>query len=177
MGVETLAIGSMVGSALGGIFSAFGAQSQGAAQAGAYRYKAQVALNNAKIAEGNARYSLLTGENEAMIAGMKTRAQIGTTLAKQGASGLDVNSGSAVDVRESEASIGSFNEMMIRANAQREGYGHRVEAYNFREEAKLDKMAAANALTAGNISATSSLIGGATSVADKWYKMSDVGAL
>lgn len=177
MGIETLATASLVGSAVGGLTSAFGSLFGGAGQQAAYNYKAQVALNNKKIAEQNARYALQAGENEALISGMKTRAQLGTTLARQGASGLDVNSGSAVDVRESEAEIGSFNQMMIRANAARTSYGYKTQAMNFQAEAVSDKMAGENAMTAGEIGGLSSLIGGGTAVADKWYKFTEAGAL
>ena len=54
MGIETLALGSMVASAGSSIIGGIGQQQQYAAQAATARYQAQVAENNKLIAEQNA---------------------------------------------------------------------------------------------------------------------------
>lgn len=175
MGIETLAAISIGAGIAGAVTGAVGSNYAGQAKSNAATYQMQVAQNNKIIADRNAQYALATGETEAQIMGMKTRAQIGQTRATQAAHGLDVNSGSNLAVRESEASIGSFNEMMIRSNAKKTAYGFEVEGVNQLNQAAISKMAAENAETEGYIGAASSLLGGASSVSDKWMKFGQQG--
>lgn len=171
----TLAIASIGAGVIGGGIAAYGAYQKGKSEKAAYTYQAQVAQNNKTIADRNASYALARGETEAQIAGMKTRAQIGQTTAVQAASGLDVNSGSALDVRKSESEIGSFNEMVIRSDAAKQAYGYEVEGVNQQAQADVSTAAGKQASTAGDISALSSIVGGASSVSDKWMKYKTAG--
>lgn len=175
MGIETLAIAGLVAGAAGAGVSALGAQQSGQASKAAYTYQAQVAQNNKIIADRNAQYALQTGETEAQIMGMKTGQNLGTAKTVQAASGLDVNSGSALEAREQIASMGSFDEMMIRSNAQRKSYAAKVEGTNQQAQADISMMAGRQAETAGNTGAFSSLLGGASSVSDKWMKFKAAG--
>lgn len=177
MGIETLAIASIAATVVGGGISAVGAAQAGAAGKASYTYQSQVAANNKIIADRNAEYAIAAGETEAQTMGMKTKAQIGQTLATQGAKGLNVNSGSNLAVRESEASIGSFNEMMIRHNAQRQAYGAKVEGMNQENQAKTSMMAGQQASKAGQIGALSSIVGSAASVSNKWLGYSRTGVV
>jgi hypothetical protein len=131
---------------------------------------------NAQIAEQNAQYATAVGESKAQISGMKTRAQIGETKAIQGGSGLAVNTGTAVNVRASEADIGAENEMTIRSNAAREAYAYRTQEAGDIAQSRLDVAAADQAKKAGGISAISSILGAASSVSSKWaqFKMQGV---
>lgn len=175
MGIETLAAISIGGAVAGGGIGLLGSLFSGGAQKNAYNYQAQVAANNKVIADRNAQYAVASGETEAQISGMKTRAQIGGITAAQGASGLDVNSGSGVAVRESEAEIGSFNQMMIRANARKQAYGYEVEGMNQQAQERMSRQAGKNAMTAGIIGGASSVVGAASSVSDKWLKFGTAG--
>jgi hypothetical protein len=174
--VSAIAIGGLASSALGAGVSAFGNMQQGAAQSAAYTYQAGIAQINAQIADQNARYAYAVGEQKAQAAGMQTRAIIGQTKAQQGASGLDVNVGSAVDVRASEADLGAENVGVIRNDAARTAYGYQVEEQQQLTQAALDRFAAKNVKTAGYIGAASSLLGGASSVSDKWLKGQQAGS-
>lgn len=177
MGIETLAIAGLVAGAAGAGVSAYGAQQGGQASKAAYTYQAQVAQNNKVIADRNAQYALQTGEVEAQMQGMKTGQNLGTAKTVQAASGLDVNSGSPLEVREQIASMGSFDEMMIRSNAQRKSYGAKVEGMNQQAQADISMMAGRQAEKAGDINAFSSLLGGASSVSDKWMKYKAAGVM
>lgn len=161
--------------ALGAGVSAFGSMKSGEAQAGMYNYQASIAKVNQQIAKQNADYALAAGEVEAQRSGMKTRAQIGETRAIQGASGLDVNTGSAARVRTSEAEIGLQDQALIRSNAARRAYGYEVEGEQQKSQASLYGMAAENASSAGKIGALSSILGGASSVSSKWLQASQIG--
>lgn len=169
---------AMVGIAstlIGAMTSAAGAQYQGQAQSNMYTYQAGLADMNAKIAKQNAEYAGKVGEVEAQQSGEKTAAQIATTKAIQGASGLDVDRGSPVDIRTSEREIGQENEGIIRANAARKAYGFEVDAANQEAQSNMYKTSASTASTTGKIGFMGSILGGAASVSSKWLQGSSVG--
>lgn len=205
-GAETAAKGKQVdiyGQMLQTVGKAFGFQvqaKQATYQATVEDYQAAVAQKNQQIALGNAAYAADTGEVEASIQGMKTHAQVSTTTAAQGASGLDVNTGSAVAVRSSEIQLGQYNQAQIRASAAKMAYNYQVEASADADQAAahtyaagLQRSNAADDMTAagmtmeaiplqqqawslagdaGNISAFGSLVGAGASVASKWQQFS-----
>jgi hypothetical protein len=171
----TLATGSLGAGILGAGLSAFGSYEGGKAQQNAYNYQAAIAQMNAKIENNNAAHAIQVGEREAQISGMQTRAQIGETKAIQSGSNLDVNKGSAVDVRASEADIGKENEMTIRSNAAWTAYGFEVKGAEDTAQANLDLMAGENAKKAGILGMYSSLLGGAGSVGGKWAEFKKQG--
>lgn len=175
MAIESIAGLGMIASVIGGGTSAAGGILGGIAGSNAYAYKAQVAKNNAIIARQNAGYASAAGETEQRQQGLKDRYGMGRIVTDQAQGGLDVNSGSALDVRTSQAAINTENQTMIRNNATRKAYSFDVEAMNFETEAKMDKAAGDNAMTAGLIGGAGSLIGTASSVSDKWTKYRTAG--
>src|SRR5712664_1002145 len=140
-----------------GVTGAAGSIFGGQASSAAYNYQAGVAQMNAQIAKQNAAYETALGEVQAQQQGMKTRATIAQTRATQGASGLDVNTGSAASVRESEFQLGGYDQQVIRAGAARRAYGFEVEATGDIAQANLDRMAARNAENAGMLKAFTSI--------------------
>ena len=154
----------------GSLLSYFGAKREGAAQAGMYQYQSGIAQLNQKIAMQNRDYSLATGEQQAAEEGMKQRAIAGTTLARQGASGIDVGSGSSADVRTSQHDIATMDLATIRNNAARKAYGYTVEAAQDEAQSKLFDMAAVESKKAGDIKALGSLVSGVSGVSDKWLQ-------
>lgn len=173
--VTAIAVGGMAASAIGGVVSAVGSEQSGNAQKSMYDYQAGITSLNAQVSKQNASYALATGEVEAQQSGMQTRAQIGETKAIQGASGLDVNSGSGATVRSSEADIGAENQAVIRSNAAKRAYGYEVEATQATAQGQVDVMAGQNAQSAGQIGAISSILGGASSVSSKWLQANQQG--
>lgn len=118
------------------------------AEGRAWQYKAGIADLNKSIAKQNADYARWTGDVEAQESGLRTRAQVGETRAKQAGSGLDVNFGSAVATRGSETALGQFDQSVIRSNAAKRAYGYDVEAVGHEAEAGLARMAADTSKTA-----------------------------
>lgn len=175
MGIETLAAVSLAGSVGGGIMGAFGANTKADAESAAYQYKAQVARNNAIIAERNAAAATETGGVVAQSNDLKTRNLIATQLVTQAASGLDVNTGTNVNVRQSAADLGRLDTLTIINNAAKQSAGFRQQAAGFTAEAALDESGAKYARDAGDINIATSLLGGATGVADKWLGYSNKG--
>lgn len=168
MGIETLGAVSIASSIGGGILGAFGASNKADAESGALAYKAQVARNNAIIAERNASAAIVSGSTKGQINDLKTKSLVGQQLVTQAANGLDVNSGSNLDVRQSTADIGRLDTLTIIANAGKEAVGYLAQAAGFESEAVLQDMGADYAKDAGELNIMSSLLGSATSVSDKY---------
>lgn len=160
---------SLGASALGGVTGAVGAYQQGQAEAGAARYNASMARQNAAIAEQNAAIAGQSGEQQAAMQEQKTRATVGAIKAGQAAAGVDVSTGSAVDVRSSAAELGELDALTVRSNAAREAFGYRQQAVGMKAESALDEYQAETAGTAGEIGAASTLLGGLGSAASKYY--------
>lgn len=134
-------------------------QSARAASASA-GYNAQVAANNAKIATQNANFAGAEGEQNVAASEAKTRAALAATLTNQGASGVDINSGSLVDVRESEAKLGMLNTLNIRSEAARQAYGFSTQSTNYSNQSALDKSQKASDEIGGYLNAGSTVLGG-----------------
>lgn len=149
-----------------GVVGYFGAKQSAQAEAQAAEYNAQVNQMNSQVAKKNSEISAQVGEAQMGIAGQKGRAQFGDIQASQGASGIDPNSGSAVDVRRSAASLAQMDAMTVRRNAILEAHGYDTQSASFKAQAGLDKMAAKNDIKAGNLAAFSSLLGGASGAGD-----------
>jgi hypothetical protein len=156
--------------ALGGVTGALGAIQQGKAQAASARFNAAVAGINAQQAERNAQMASEAGMAQAAMRERQTRAEVGQLKANQAASGIDVNSGSALDVRSSAAELGELDALTVRSNATKEAYGYSTQANSFRNEAGLENAEAENDETAGNVGAASTLLGAAGSGFDNYTK-------
>jgi hypothetical protein len=171
----TLGIASLVGSVISGVTGAVGAIQQGAANADAARYQAGVARNNQIIAQQNATRSAQAGAVQAQNRDFRTRAVVGQIEAGQGAGGIDVASGSSKEVRDSAQQLGRFDAQTVFDNAMLTARSEAAQATNFGAQADLDTMRARNASTSGAIGGFGSILGGATSFADKWLKFQTVG--
>lgn len=186
MGLETIAvIGTVASAAIGAV----GAIQQGQAQSRAAAYQAQVAANNAAISERNqqiadrnaklmedeAQAAEAAGAQRSNLESLRTRELIGKQKAAAAAAGLDVNSGSALDIRAGAAGLGMLSDLNIRDETARKALGYRIRgldyedqavsagtaADNFRTSALAGSAAAEAASTAGFLNAAGSLAGGA----------------
>ncbi len=162
----------MGASALGGVVGAVGAEQKGAADQAMYGYQSQVALMNSRIAKQNAAYALEAGGSSAYQSGLKTGATVGLQKANQGASGVDVNTGSPLGIRQTTTSLGQLDQNLIRTNYAKKAYGFEVEAATKTAEAGADVIAGEQARKAGDIGALSSILGAAGSVSSKWLQAS-----
>jgi hypothetical protein len=163
-------VATVAGLAGGGI-SAFGAYEGGQARAASANYQAQVAANNAKIAQWNASMEAASGAAKESAQGMKTAASAGTAKAAQGASGIDVNTGSAANVRQAVAKLGALDALTIRSNTARSVYGYEVAATSDEAQSQLLSAEAKQAGEAGDISALGTFLSSASSVGSKFASM------
>jgi hypothetical protein len=159
----------------GGILGAVGAQDQASSQQQMYNYKAQVSKINADINRQNAAWARTKGEKEATQFGMKAAQQRGQIRATQGASNLDVNSGSAKEVQQSQEKIKDIDMSTIRENAAKIAYDYETKAVMDENQAGLDTMSGQFAKKAGNMKALESIIGSASTVSSKWQHGSSIG--
>lgn len=142
----------------------------GQATSSADLFKAQIANNNA-IAYGQAATRAVQGGEVASdVAGLQTAATIGRTKATQAANGINVNTGSAVDVRAGQAAAGRINQDTTLSNAQLQGYGYRVRGMQESEQAQLDTAEAAGATAGAGYGAAGTILGGASALPWGWLK-------
>lgn len=112
-------------SAIGSVVNAFSQSAADKAQGG---YESSIANTNAAIASVQARQTLETGDIEASRENLKTQQAIGSERAAQGASGVDVASGSSALTRIGTAGVGAIDELTIRNNAARQAWGYQTQA-------------------------------------------------
>lgn len=127
-------------------------------------YQSQVAENNAIAAEQNAQYARRAGEQQAAAQSLKgadTAGKIQTAIA---ANGVDVNTGSAVDVEASQRQQSKLDTETVLNNADLQAYGYRTQAVNFQAQSQLDSAQSSQALIGGGLGAIGGLASAAKSV-------------
>lgn len=156
--------------ALGGVSGVLGAIQQGKAATASANYNAAVAGVNAEQAKKNSELASEAGMAQEAMQERKTRAEVGQIKANQAASGLDVNSGSALDVRSSAAELGELDALTVRSNATKEAYGYSTQASSFEAQQGLDVSEAKNDTTAGYTNAASTFLGAASTGTSNYLK-------
>lgn len=159
----------------GALIGAAGQVVNGISQSNAAKTNAKIQAANAGIAENNANYTAEVGEVNAAKAEMKTRQEMGGVIAAQGASGIDVNSGSAVQVQSSVAQQGQLDALTIRGNASKAAYGYQTQAAGDTFQAELDKNQATNSEIAGGVGAATTFLGGELSADANYQKYLSTG--
>lgn len=160
----------LVAGVAGAGISAVGAAKGYEARSANAAYQAQVASNNAAIAKQNAEMEIQSGESASFNQGLKTRAMIGKTKVAQAASGVDVNTGSAVAVRAGEAELGTLDALTIRSNAAKKAWADQTQSTNFAAESGLLKSESEQASDAAPLAFGGTLLSGASSAAGSYYK-------
>jgi len=141
-------LGAALGVA-GGFAQGAGAMQAARAASASSNYQAVVAANNARLANEAADRTLASGAADTEATSMKSAANVGTIKATQGASGVDVNSGSALNVQASARELGELAATRTSNNAAEKAWGYRVQASNDVAQAQLDQMTGKNQIAAG----------------------------
>jgi hypothetical protein len=175
--VMPMLVASMAASTIGAGVGAYGAIESGEAASASASYQAQVAANDAQIADQNAQYATAAGNAQASQQQLKTAAQIGAIRAAQAANGLDVNSGSDLDVQSSAKELGELDTLTIQNNAARQAYGYETQSMSYTAQSGLDTAQSGQALTAGTIGGVGSILGGVSSVGSQYMNYQLLGAL
>jgi hypothetical protein len=158
---------ALAATAIGGVVSAGGAIMQGQAQAKQAKYQAGVERNNAMIAGWQAEDATQRGQIEEQRQRLATARLRGAQRAGMAANGVDIDSGSPLDILMDTAQLGELDALTIRSNAEREAYGFRSQSGNLMAQAGLTTMAGRSASTAGYIGAGSTLLSTAATAGDR----------
>ena len=134
------------------------------------RYQAEVAERNAQIEDENRARAIAEASVAAQDQDFDARAELGALIAEQGASGLDLGSGSFLRQRAGLETIAATDRARIINAGQNESDAARRRAENFREEARNAGAAAGDARSAGRTAIAASLISGIGSVASSTAK-------
>ena len=157
---------------LGAMAQAQGQRHAAAAKANEYRYQAQVDDNNRKVALWKAQDAKDRGAKDEAALRVKVAQLKGRQKSALAASGVEIGDGSALDILGDTAALGELDALTIRSNSEREAYEQKVNASNLAANASMKRMGADNAIIAGRIGATTSLLSGAGSIASKWQSYS-----
>lgn len=130
---------------------------QGIAARNAANAQARAAERNAEIAEAQGHDAILRGGEEELSLRRRLALQRGSTRAATAASGVDADTGSALDVRNASISEGERDAAAIRYNAARERWGYQTQAANYRAQASAARAAGSNALFGSVIGAGATL--------------------
>lgn len=166
----TLAALSLAATAAGTGMSAIGSMQQSQAQAQAARYQAAVAENAQTLANWQAKDAEKRGRIAEDQRRTKTRLQIGAQRAALASMGADINEGSNLDIIGDTAAVGEQDALTIRSNFAREAYDRRIAATTYAGEAALSRGKASNFDGTSWVGVGANLIGGASTVSDKWLR-------
>ena len=162
-----LPIISIVATGLGTAVSALGAARHASAQRNQAQYQARVAENNAITANRLAEDSIQRGRIEEQRNRQQTRQLQGRQTAALAASGVDVQSGSALDVISDTAALGEIDALTIRDNASREAWQRRVQAQEFTQQGALFS---AEAASTSSLAPVGTILTGVGGIADRWWR-------
>jgi hypothetical protein len=164
IGTSGFALGA---TALSGAVGAYGAIQSGRAQSAQAKYQSAVERNNATIAGWQAEDATQRGKIEEQRQRLQTARLRGAQRAGMASNGVEIGSGSSLDVLMDTAQLGELDALTIRSNAEREAYGLRTQQSNLTAQSALTSMAGRNAKTASYISAGSTLLSTAATAYDR----------
>lgn len=174
--VPLIAAGVSAATAVAGTAVAVNSSEQQAkAQSNAADYNAAVAKNNATLASQNSIVAAQQGDVAQQRAYQEGAQREAMVKAAFGANGIQMNSGSALDLQADQARTTQQNVQAIGYNANVAQVGYLNQQTGFTSQAGLDTAQGQNDITAGNTSALSSIIGGASSVSSKWASFQQQG--
>jgi hypothetical protein len=126
-----------VASVAGMGMSAYGAYSNSKSSKAAYGAQAQVNRNNAQIAGWQAEDALKRGDKDAMRVKTKANRLKGAQRAGFGANGVDMSTGSALQILSDTEYFGEVDATTVKNNAEKEAWALRNQAMGFNADASL----------------------------------------
>lgn len=122
-------------------------------------FQKQQAEQNARLAEMQAKETEEAGEKQSQQHRAKVKALVGSQKAALAAQGIDIGSGSALDLIDQTTAAGEDDAATIRLNAYRQAFGIRQQGANTRNQGQFDYMAgraeSRNTLLTGGMQAAS----------------------
>lgn len=168
MGATTTAGAATVGTIMASSIALSGYSAYSQAQMGREQasYQKAVNNNNAVMAEYERQDAIERGEEAVQAHYRKVSAFRGTQEASMAARGLDISTGTPLDILSATDYFGAVDARTIQSNAERAGWSSTVDAMNFRSAAKMQ--GAARSYYSPLLATGTSLLGGASNVASTW---------
>lgn len=152
------ALGSMAGG-IGTALSVGGAIMGGVSAMQQAKYQAEVAKNNAQVAQDNANRETTATQQRILQSDNELAALAGEQLATQGASGLSTGGRTQFLTRKQTKTIGRQDALNINEQGTQTSRNYLQQAADFRSEANMAKSAGRNAMLQSVIGAAGSLVG------------------
>lgn len=172
MGVEatTAATIGSVFSVASTAFSVFSSFQQASAQEAEGEYQEGVAQYNARVQENEAVETRNKATEEENIHRRKVAGLLSQQRAELGASGVQLTSGSALQLQENTITLGEADALRIRSNYDSQVASLETSADLTRSQGEFAKTAAENRATGTILSGIGSGLSGlASGVSDKWF--------
>lgn len=164
-------IAAMGMQAVGTIVQSRAVKSQAEAQARAKEYEASMLEKNALFADQQAHNAVEIGAvEEGKVRRYGAQVKAGQKVAAA-TNGIRTDSGSPLDILAGTNEQIELDAATIRANAQQDRWAYGQQGQDYRNQAKLARMGAANSRAAGKWNSLTTLIGGASSISSKWADM------
>lgn len=123
---------------------------------------------NADYADFKAGDAKIRGDKEALETKKKTKTLIGRQRAAMAAQGIDIGSGSALDIQMETAELGAMDALTIKNNAFREAMGYRIESVDQQSQGEFTKLVGKSKARSGLITTGLKSAGQFTSSIKKW---------
>lgn len=145
--------------------SAIGTVSNSMIQANAMKqqgkYESSIYETNARIADLQAQDAIKRGDKAAAENDRRTKVLLGAQRARMAAQGIDIESGSALDVQEDTAAYGAEDSLTIKNNAWREAWGYKAQANDYLSKSEFTRVTAnsraGQTIAAGGMQAAESI--------------------
>lgn len=168
--LEPLAMGTQVA---GGVMAAGAAASKSIADRAAYNIQATATENNATLEHAAAGDAIRRGQVAQVGSELRTRQVKGAQIAGMAANGVDLGSGSPLNILSDTDLTGINDVNVIAMNAAKEAWGFNLRASNDESNARL--LRARAAMESPVRAAGTSLLTSAGTVASKWYSTRNPG--
>lgn len=122
-------------------------------------FAARAADTNAGLADQQASDAIARGEQDVARSRLGTRQLIGSQRAAIAGNGVDVGSGTSVDLQSDAAGMGALDALTLRNNAAREAFGYKVDAMNSRNDATMTRDATSSAVRSTLLTGAANMYG------------------
>jgi hypothetical protein len=134
-------------------------KAEGESNAAIAEYNAKISDQNAAIQKSAATDALQRGAGDAATIKQNARALNAKARAMQGASGVELGTGSALDIISQNTATGELDSLTALNNAQREAYGFEINALSAKNDATANRFAGENARLVSSYKSTASMAG------------------
>lgn len=168
----TLAVVAVAATVAATLVSAYGKHVAGKTEQAKANYQAGVDKNNQTISERNAADARERGKIDERAHRVKISQLKGRQRASMGASGIELDSGSALDILSDTAEIGELEALTIRNNAERDAVNFENQAANYGVSSRNAIIGGKAKKSAANLAAFGTLISGGGKAAGQHLSLS-----